>query len=151
MQKLFCRILIILLVTGTTLTTVKALPPVTSGLTHKYGIYFCSEESADIDSIHGSYIHFQLKAGIGATYDYYVNERNHVLGRVESYNETAEERQYVLERFFNDRHNALLRIMDMPNCDNLKVAVIQFADEKADSTGVFLQYILTDSQNGYVK
>jgi len=151
MPKLFSRILIILCVTGTALTAVNALPPVTSGLTHKYGIYFFSEDSTLTDSIHDSYLHFSLKAGIGATYDYYINERQHVEGRVESYNETAQERQYVLERFFDNRHNALLRIIDLPNCDNLKAAVIQYADANADSTGVFLQYILTDNQNGNVR
>lgn len=115
-----------------------------SPFTKDYGIYFFSEEGADLDSIYGSYLHFRLRAGIGATYDYFIKEGQRVEGRVERYNESDGERQYVLERFFEGKHNALLRILDMPNCDNMKVAVIQYDDEKTDTTGVFLQYILTD-------
>mgnify|MGYP007069850927 FL=1 len=114
--------------------------------TKNYGIYFYSEEGADMDTIFGSYLHFSLKAGVGATYDYFIKEGQQVTGRVESYNEGESERQYVLDRFFEGRDNALLRIVDMPNCDNLKVAVIQYADEKKDSAGTFLQYILTDDE-----
>ena len=110
-------------------------------------IYVEGEEGADMDSIFGSYLHFSLKAGVGATYDYFIKEGQQVTGRVESYNEGESERQYVLDRFFEGRDNALLRIIDMPNCDNLKVAVIQYADEKKDSTGIFLQYILTDDES----
>lgn len=115
-----------------------------SGLSHKYGIYFFSEEGTELDSLYGSYLQFRLKAGIGATYDYFISDSVRVEGRVESYDEAPNERRYVLDRFFDSRHNALLRIIDMPTCDNLKVAVIQYANEKEDTTGVFLQYILTD-------
>ena len=143
-RRLFCTLLLFLGVAGHGLQSATAAWPVTPGLSQKYGIYFFSEEGADLETTFGSYIRFQLKAGIGATYDYFIKEGQQVAGRVESYNELESERQYVLERFFEGKHNALLRVLDMPDCDNMKVAIIQYADEKADSTGVFLQYILTD-------
>ena len=147
-RRLFCTLLLLLGVAGHGLLSATAARPVTSGLSQKYGIYFFSEEGADLDTTFGSYIRFQLKAGIGATYDYFIKEGQRVEGRVESYNESEGERQYVLERFFEGKHNALLRVLDMPDCDNMKVAVIQYADEKRDTSGTYLQYILTDGDFG---
>lgn len=144
MQKQFCKILLFLSVTGAALSIAKAAGPMTPGLSHKYGIYFFSEEGTEMDSLYGSYLSFKLKAGVGAVYDYFIKDGQQVTGRIERYEENEEEKKYELEGFFGDRKNAVLRIMDMPNCDNLKVAVIHYANEKEDTTGIFWQYILTD-------
>lgn len=109
--------------------------PVTAGLNCQYGIYFSSEDGTDLFSKYGSYLRFQMKVGVGATYDYYIKEGQRVTGRVESYNETEQGIQYVLENFFNGKHNAIMKICDMPDCDNLKAAFVYYADHKQDPTG----------------
>ena len=145
MQKLFCILLLNLLLAGLPCSATESGIPVTAGLNHRYGIYFSSEEGSDLFRLYGSYLRFQMKVGIGATYDYYIKEGQRVTGRVESYNETAQERHYVLEHFFNGQHNAILKICDLPDCDNLKVALVYYADSKNDPTGsTLLEFVLND-------
>ena len=146
MQKLFCILLLNLLMAGLPLSAAEDGIPTTRGFNHQYGIYFSSEEEgSDLFRLYGSYLRFQLKAGIGATYDYYIKEGQQVTGRVESYSETAQEMQYVLENFFDGQHNAILKICDLPDCDNLKVALVYYADHSEDPTGKTLyELVLND-------
>lgn len=146
MQKLFCIILLFLSVSGLGLSSVKAARPMTAGLTHKYGICFSSEDSAAVSDLNGSFIHFKLKAGVGAVYDYFIEGGQHITGRVESYNEKEGEKEYVLYAFFNHTSNARFRIVDMPDCDNYKVAVLCYANEKEDPAATYQQYILIDEE-----
>lgn len=143
MQKLFCITLSFLFICGLGLFSMKAANPVT-GLNHKYGICLSSEDSSDIVNSNGSYIQFKIKVGVGAVYDYFINGGQHNTGRVESYHEKEGEKQYVLEGFFNNTANACFRIVDMPNCDNLKAAVLYYANQKEDPSTTYLQYILID-------
>lgn len=145
-MKTFSIVLFCLLFAGTSLSAKEVgtlLPdqlsesggPQTTGLNCQYGIYFSSEDGMDLFSQYGSYMRFQMKVGIGATYDYYIKEGQRVTGRVESYNETEHGIQYVLENFFNGKHNAIMKICDLPDCDNLKAAFVYYADNKQDPTG----------------
>ena len=117
--------------------------PMTAGLHHKYGILFSSDDESEQSDCDSSYVQFSVKAGIGATYDYRSSQQ-HITGHVEQYNETADERQYLLSAFFEGKHQALMRIIDMPTCDNLKVAIITYANENDDKNGSFLQLILSE-------
>ena len=148
MQKLFRIVLSFLFVSGLGLSPLKAASPMTTGLTRKYGICFSSGDSIDIADINGSFIHFELKAGIGAVYDYFVKGRQHITGRVECYSEKVGEKEYVLEGFFNNISNARFRIVDMPDCDNLKAAILYYANEKEDPANTYMQYILIDEEYG---
>ena len=103
-----------------------------------------------MNELYGSFIRFSLKAGVGAVYDFYVKEGQHFTGRIESYNEKESEKEYVLEKFFDNKSNARLRILDMPDCDNIKTAVLYYANEKEDPAGTFHQYILFDEDFGKV-
>lgn len=122
----------------------KAQPPVTVGLQHRYGIYFISEEWADADSLQGAFIQFRLQTGIGATYDYCLPGHVQISGRVEQYVEKEGERQYVLSAFFDEQFDALLRILDLPTTDNMKVAILQYARSQDAPIPTYIQYILTD-------
>lgn len=146
MQKLFCILLLNLLMAGMPLSAAEGDIPTARGFNHQYGIYFSSEEEgSDLFRLYGSYLRFQLKAGIGATYDFFIKEGRQVTGRVESYSETTEERQYVLENFFDGQHNAVMKICDLPDCDNLKVALVYYADHRQDPTGKTLyELVLND-------
>lgn len=145
MQKPLSIVLFVLLtVMGCGLSVAKAGNPVTAGLNHRYTICFSSDETTEEGELQGAYVRFSLKAGIGAVYDFRLSDEQHVEGRVESYNEREGERDYVLAAFFDRRANARFRVVDMPNCDNLKVAVLYYADEREDPAETYLQYILID-------
>lgn len=150
MQKLFRIVLSFLFVSGLGLSSLKAVSPLTTGLTHKYSICFSSGDSIEIADLNGSFIHFELKAGLGAMYDYFVKGGQHITGRVESYSEKVGEKEYVLEGFFNDISNARFRIVDMPDCDNLKAAILFYANEKEDPGNTYMQYILIDEEYGQI-
>lgn len=140
MQRLFCIAFLILSVTS--LSFAEDNLPVTTGLTVRYSVYATSVDSVVTDSIGTSFIQFRLKAGAGPVYEYHLEGREAIRGIVESYNETDTERQYVLGRFFNGRYNATLRIVDLPDCDNLKAAVIYYTNQSEDPETTYLQYIL---------
>lgn len=146
MHKKEWLLVVILSVMGLQVSAIRKGNPTPLNIAHNYRIYFFSEEGADMDAIYGSYLQIRPKAGVGIVYDYYIKEDQHVEGNVEQYNAVDNEQRYVLARFFKVKSNALLRVFDMPNCDNMKVAVIQYANEKEDSLGVFLQYILTEGE-----
>lgn len=136
----------LLSVTGLGLSQASAGGPVTSGLTHRYTICFSSDEESGEEELQGAFVHFSLKAGVGAIYDFCLGEEQHVTGRVESYNEKEGEKEYVLAAFFGDKANARFRILDMPDCDNLKVAVLYYANAKEDPSETYIQYILVDEE-----
>ncbi len=140
------------MVSGLPLSASESGIPVTKGLNHQYSIYFSSEEGTDLFSQYGSYLRFQMKVGIGATYDYYIKEGQRVTGRVESYNETEQEIQYVLEKFFDGQHNAIMKICNLPDYDNLKAAFVYYADYSQDPTGkTIFEFILNDDDFAPVK
>lgn len=148
MQHLFRILLILLAVTGLRLSIVEAGNPVTAGLSHKYSIYCSSEEdSTALNTLYGSYLHFQLKPGVGATYDYFIKDDMHVSGRVENYQETENGMEYVLGGFFDGKYNARLTIIDMENCDNMKIAIALYANAWEDKAGsTTQQMILIDGE-----
>ena len=142
MQHLFRILLILLAVTGLRLSIVEAGNPVTAGLSHKYSIYCSSEEdSTALNTLYGSYLHFQLKPGVGATYDYFIKDH---LG---NYQETENGMEYVLGGFFDGKYNARLTIIDMENCDNMKIAIALYANAWEDKAGnTTQQMILIDGE-----
>lgn len=145
MRKKKWLLVVILSVMGLHVSAIRNGNPMPLNIiAHNYRIYFFSEEGADMDTTYGSYLHIRPKVGVGIVYDYYIKDGVHVEGHVEQYNFLENEQRYVLEHFFNGKSNALLRILDMPTCDNMKVAIIQYANENEDSQGTFLQYILTE-------
>lgn len=136
----------LLLVIGLQFPVMGNCNPMPVNITHDYRIYFFSEEGADLDSIYGSYLNIRYTKDVGITYDYYIKADQHVQGSVEQYSVIGGEQRYTLRRFFSEQSDAVLRILDMPTCDNMKVAVIQYANEKEDSLGIFLQYILIEDE-----
>lgn len=142
-------LLVLMAVMGLWLSPAEAGNPVTVGLSHKYSIYCSSEEdSTELNRLYGSYIEFKLKPSVGAMYDFYVRDDLHIAGRVDSYQETAHGLEYVLEGFFLGKYRALLKILDMESCDNLKVAVISYANTWEDQKGDTAQlYILIDGDD----
>ena len=84
-----------------------------------------------------------LPPGVGATYDYFINDSLHVTGRVGGYQEKESEIQYQLDGFFNKgKANAVLRIVDLPDADNIKAAVLYYANKEEDPAQTYYQYIL---------
>ncbi len=140
MVRILKLILLFLSVTG--LSHAENNLPVTTGLIAKYIVCATSVDSVETDSIGTSFIQFRLRAGEGAVYVYHLDGRDPVCGKVESYNETATERQYVLGCFFNGCYHATLRVVDMPDCDNLKAAVIYYTNKSEDPDTTYLQYVL---------
>lgn len=136
--------LVILCVMGLPLSVVGKGNPMMPSITHDYGIIFFSGNDLDAEQLSGSYLNIRLKKDVGIVYDYFVKDGAHVEGRVERYLLLEGEQQYVLERFFEGKANALLRLLDMPNSDNMKVAIIQYDNEKEDLTGTYLYYVLMD-------
>lgn len=136
--------LVILCVIGLPFSVKGKGNPMMPSITHDYKIYFFSGEDADMSITEDSYLNIHLKKDVGIVYDYFINDGWHVEGRVEKYDVQEGEQRYVLKHFFNGKANALLRLLDMPNCDNMKVAVIQYENEKEDLAGTFLYYILID-------
>jgi hypothetical protein len=112
----------------------------TTGLNYRYTICHTTEDSVTVDSIGAFYFHFKL-ADVGPVYEYYCG-RDTLRGRVDVYNETASERQYVLSGFFCGKFSAMLRVVDLPDADNLKAALVYYYNAKEDPDTTFVQYVL---------
>ncbi len=123
-------------------------PPTTVGsLAHRYSIYYSSDDGEELNLKYGSRLYFTLNGRVEPpTYEYYVRMDKHVAGRIIDYKITEEGREYLLENFFEGKHNATMRIIDLPNCDNLKACMTVYANEKEDTTGTCLQLILLDDE-----
>jgi hypothetical protein len=142
-QRLFSLLLILFAVTGLGYSYAETDGLVTAGLSVRYNIYFYSEDGAEMNTRYGSYLQFKLQPGVGATYDYFINDSLHVTGRVGGYQEKESEVQYQLDGFFNKgKANAVLRIVDLPDADNIKAAVLYYANKEDDSAQTYYQYIL---------
>lgn len=114
-----------------------------TGLSVRYDIYFYSEVGTEMNTRYGSYLQFKVQPGVGATYDYFISDSLHLTGRVGSYQEKENEVLYLLEGFFLDgKANATLRIVDLPDADNIKAAIIYYANKQEDPALTYYQYIL---------
>jgi hypothetical protein len=124
-------------------STAEADSLVMTGLSMRYDIYFYSEVGTEMNTRYGSYLQFKVQPGVGATYDYFISDSLHLTDRVGSYQEKENEVLYLLEGFFLDgKANATLRIVDLPDADNIKAAIIYYANKQEDPALTYYQYIL---------
>lgn len=143
-QRVFSLLLTLIVITGLRVSTAEADSLVMTGLSARYDIYFYSEVGTELNTRYGSYLQFKVQPGVGATYDYFISDSLHLTGRVGSYQEKENEVLYLLEGFFLDgKANAMMRIVDLPDADNIKAAIIYYANKQEDPAQTYYQYILT--------
>ena len=134
----------ILITAGMSFSSLKASILDVTNPVHKYSIYYSSEENENLHDTYGSFLHFYIETETRRLmYVYFINKEKNIMGRVLDYKEIAQGFEYTLEHFFG-QCNAKMLILDMPNADNIKMAMIYFANEMEDEVGVCWQNILMD-------
>ena len=138
--NLFCFIAV-----GLSLSLVGlAFSPAITGIIHRYSICSSSEEDIDTSVTNVSYFHIVMRSGEKfPTYIYHIGNTKHIEGRVLDFMEKAYGCEYVLEHFFG-QSNARLSLYNIGDADNIKYAMIYYAQEEEDTIGVCWQNILID-------
>lgn len=138
------RLLMIFFSAGMSLLSLRASILDATNPVHKYSIYYSSEENENLHDTYGSFLDFYIETETRKLmYVYFINKEKNIMGHVLEYEETPQGYKYTLERFFG-QSNATMLILNMPTADNIKMAMIYYADEKEDKEGTCWQNILMD-------
>lgn len=108
-----------------------------------YQVYYDSDFGANLQDSLGSYLSIDYdKQRKGVYCKYHISDSISYEGKVKDIQVREQYRTYILDKFFDNKYDAVFKILDSDKADNMKVALILYLNQRENTHNTAREIIM---------